>query len=106
MVGVQRPGQQYNRSIITETLAQETFDAVSLAYFDEPEMARVISEAIPKMLDRSWFFVLPAPYQYTAWQPWLKGYNGELYPNHYNSNTYTRYVWIDQDLKEELTGRR
>ncbi len=40
------------------------------------------------------------------WQPWVKHYSGEYQVGYYDSYMYVPYIWIDQDLKEEMTGMR
>ncbi|HEY94519.1 MAG TPA: hypothetical protein G4O15_06225 [Dehalococcoidia bacterium] len=45
------------------------------------------------------------PRYYICWQPWLKNYSGEYLVGYYNE-IWPQYVWLDLDLKEELTGRR
>jgi peptide/nickel transport system substrate-binding protein len=49
---------------------------------------------------------LPAPYVYRLWWPWVKNYHGEDAISYCGSNEATKFLWIDQDLKEEMTGRR
>jgi len=36
------------------------------------------------------------------WQPWVKGYQGELYVGVFNTGPIYARVWIDQELKEEM----
>ena len=43
---------------------------------------------------------------YTVWHPWLKAYSGESRMDTHGSRTWCKYAWLDQDLKEEMTGRR
>ena len=51
----------------------------------------------------------PTPYPMYFWWPWLKNYYGI---SHMQQNTEVgsasmyKYVWIDQDLKYEMTGSR
>ena len=40
------------------------------------------------------------------WKPWLKKCYGASDVGYYNPWSVTRFVWIDQDLKEEMTGKR
>ena len=45
---------------------------------------------------------------YEFWTPWLKGYSGEVGvgPDPGENMGVFRYVWVDQDLKYEITGKR
>jgi peptide/nickel transport system substrate-binding protein len=49
---------------------------------------------------------LPAPYTYRLWWPWAKNYHGESSISYSGGTEFARFVWIDQDLKKEITGRR
>ena len=58
------------------------------------------------MLYQNYYIQLPTGYTYTFWAPWIIDYHGEWtvgYANHYDQ---VRYIWMDQDLKEKMTGRR
>ena len=35
----------------------------------------------------------------------IKGYHGETVVGLTNRNLWTAYVWLDQELKKEMTGR-
>ena len=70
------------------------------------EMAR--AENLRQM-ELSWEVPLPAASGYAFWGPWLKGFHGEvgLGPTAEMGVTgIYRYLWIDQDLKYEITGQR
>ena len=44
----------------------------------------------------------PKAPNFGATQPWLKGYNGEVWID--TPLGIFQYLWIDQDLKRELGG--
>jgi len=97
----------YNYSMVKDPKVDEAFLAVTGAYLDEPNRRRLMKEIVPYLLEQCFFIVPPSPYVYTFWQPWLKGYNGELQVGFCSSYAdFPRYVWLDQDLREEMTGRR
>ena len=53
--------------------------------------------------------ILPTPVGEGFWWPWLKGYHGETdlgWPDETGWGEIPKYLWIDQDLKYEMTGRR
>lgn len=52
------------------------------------------------IVDQAYEVVLPTPYLFTYWQPWVGGYNGERYLNHYVNTGYQHYLWVDNDLKK------
>ncbi len=43
--------------------------------------------------------VTPMSYTWFFWQPWVKGYSGELNVGSYYQ-TYPKFVWVDQELKK------
>jgi len=62
-------------------------------------------EIVPYVLEQCWYMSIPKPDAFIFWQPWLKGYHGELEVGFRNAQEWTKYVWIDQELKKEMTGR-
>jgi len=61
---------------------------------------RLYQELVPYILEQAYSIPRPSPYQYTLWWPWLKNYYGEF------PVRFAAYCWIDQDVKQEMTGRR
>ncbi|MFC2020715.1 ABC transporter substrate-binding protein [Chloroflexota bacterium] len=59
---------------------------------------------IPYMAEQTFTIRLPNPFEYKLWQPWVKQFYGESSSGNRVNNW--RFAWIDQDLKEELTGSR
>jgi len=54
------------------------------------------------IIGQQFYINLPTPYSYAFWQPWLKGYNGEVAWGTVNGwyGMY-RFSWIDQSLKNK-----
>jgi len=48
---------------------------------------------------------LPFNNAYRAWWPWVKNYRGEYGVGYMDCYNFSKFVWIDQDLKAEMTGR-
>ena len=48
----------------------------------------------------------PGPNSYILWQPWLNNYYGVAGPGLKPNMTFVWFARIDQDLNEEMTGRR
>ena len=59
-------------------------------------------------IEMVWEIPLPTPAAYFFWMPWIKGYAGEVGvgPDPGENSGVYRYVWIDPDLKYEITGIR
>jgi len=100
------PGKVWNVSMVNDPRINETYAALSEAYFDEPKRRQMMKELVPYMLEQCHKFQFPTPYVYTFWQPWIKNYSGEMYVGYTNLFSYTDYIWLDQDLREEMTGVR
>ena len=101
------PGISHNLSMINDPYINEIF-AVKLVkdVWGWDTLCQVMKEeAVPYILEQCWYIDPPAPMSYTFWQPWLKGYHGEGGIGHLNGNSWTMYVWLDQELKKEMTGR-
>jgi len=100
------PGMQHNYSMVDDPVITETYEAISEAFFDEPLRRQLMKEFVPYLLDLACVVQLPGGYSYIFWQPWVKSYSGELQIGYMNNNDFHKYIWLDQDLKEEMTGRR
>jgi len=101
------PGQMHNYSRVDDSRLNEAFKAMSNSYFNEAERRKVIKQIIPYELDQAYILVLPSANYYNIWQPWVKNYNGEWSSGFLGAwHDYPRWIWIDQDLKQEMTGKR
>ncbi len=58
------------------------------------------------VLDRAYYIQLPAPSLYNMWQPWVKNYHGETEIGVTKRWSWLYYTWLDQELKQQMTGRR
>ena len=104
----EKTGNPYNFSLVSDPIIDQVEAEVAAASnrFDRPAVAKILKDITPYMLEQCYFVQMPSPYVYTFWQPWIKNYNGELNVGYTNLFSYTDYIWIDQDLREEMTGRR
>ncbi len=87
-------------------MIEETVDAISNNFFDIDERVRIIRSVSAELKLEAPWIVLPIPNVFNFWQPWVKGYHGETLPMFLGPARQASYVWIDQDLKYEMTGRR
>jgi ABC-type transport system substrate-binding protein len=76
-------------------------------FVNDAKVQQIIHDVTPYILEQAFVVPRPSPYLYDFWWPWVKNYHGEQGPI-YSSNliTWTPYVWIDQDLKAQMTGKR
>ena len=63
-------------------------------------------ELNPYVLEQVFAIELPGAFSYVFWQPWLEDYHGESYVGYFNTYNWLNYVWMDLDIKEEMTGTR
>jgi peptide/nickel transport system substrate-binding protein len=66
------------------------------------ERTALFKEANMYCTESFWAVKLPPSYSYSVWQPWLKGYNGELGETMHNPGGMDKWLWIDQDLKKAM----
>jgi len=59
-------------------------------------------ELMKYVLDQAWAIPAPATPQYHFWWPWVKNYHGEISMGYDNAYTYTKYIWLDQNMKESM----
>jgi peptide/nickel transport system substrate-binding protein len=78
-------------------------------YREKLETAQTIEEyyQVAKELGLWWtdempFLVLPTGKVYSFWQPWVKNYTGAFNMGYAHMAYPPAWVWIDQDLKEEM----
>ncbi len=98
----------YNFSLVEDPIAEEVFDQWKVTA-DPVERSRILKDEHIREMELVWEIPLPAESFYIFWPPWLKGYHGELdmgLTSEMGSTGKYKYLWIDQDLKYEWTGKR
>ena len=71
------------------------------AFVNMPKTNQLLKEELPYILEQAYVIPLPSPFSYRFWQPWVKNYHGEV-----TQSLWVPHVWIDQDLREAVTGKR
>ena len=77
-----------------------------LANPDAAERTRLIKEGFIYGVGQYFYTAGPVQVANVAWQPWLKGYQGEDRITSVAFGPTWARVWVDQDLKYEMTGKR
>lgn len=95
----------YNASYIDDPVLNKARDEMLAAYPDEAKVDKIHRELLPYLLEQAYVISLPAGYAYRFWWPWVKNYSGEASIGYYNLYNYTKYIWIDQELKRSMTGK-
>ncbi len=103
-----RLAQYRNASYINDPRVEEVFNEVQkYIIINQPKTNELLQGLYTYVLEQAWVITVPRPYQYTFWWPWIKNYHGELTVNPSDAKTsWILWVWIDQDLKEQMTGKR
>lgn len=96
-----------NWSMINDQRINQTYDVIMAnLILNQPKADQALKEIIPYILEQAWYVELPAPYTYTVWHPWVKGYNGEWTVGYSQPYNFPTYVWLDRDLREKMIGKR
>lgn len=69
---------------------------------DWKEIDRLYRELIPKVVDQAYMIPAPTQHSFNLWWPWVKNYSGELELSFAGGATWTRFVWVDQELKKSM----
>ena len=72
---------------------------------DEASQLQMRKDITEHILAQAYRLPFPVSYNYHMWWPWVKQYGGEKMGYGARRNWFA-YPWIDQDLKESMTGRR
>jgi peptide/nickel transport system substrate-binding protein len=94
-------GQVWNPSQWNDPAYSRKMDAVYLER-DETKRVKMIDEMTTEIVDKAPYIWLPTPYIFTAWWPWVKGYEGELRAGAVRPGPIYARLWVDQDLKKKL----
>jgi len=101
-----RPAGYTNWMMIDDPYLNDVYNKTQELFFDWDALSVLWKEKNVYILEQAWYIELPTPYLYAMWQPWLKDYHAEYSPGCWNLWQAYTYTWIDQDMKEEMTGRR
>jgi len=95
-------GHLYNFSIIEDSYIQDGFATIART-LDPDERTKMMRELGAYAIEQAHQIGFPAPYLFTFWSPWIKGYSGEYCIGaYYNAHGWLTYAWLDQGLKKEM----
>ena len=86
---------------VTDPVFNDLIDALRAASTEE-EYVKLNKEGDMHAIKELWTLYLPATPWYMLHQPWLKNYRGELGGSPEEYVEILTYLWIDQELKEEM----
>ncbi len=82
-------------------------EAAKVLFVNEAKAFELFRGMLPYLLSQAYVIPRPTPYGYTFWWPWVKNYHGELNAIYRSEETsWLNWAWIDQDLRQQMTGRR
>jgi peptide/nickel transport system substrate-binding protein len=67
---------------------------------DDTKWAKLLHDIYPYIISQAEAVWLPSPTLYRVWQPWVKGYHGELNMGYDNTFQFYTYIWVDSSLKK------
>jgi peptide/nickel transport system substrate-binding protein len=109
--GHTNPTRTLHKSFFTKEVwnpsqySDPAYDKKLLAMYAEPDESKrqaMIKELTREIVDKAPYIWLPTPYNYTAWWPWVKNYNGELRAGAVRPGPIYARIWVDQDLKKKM----
>lgn len=95
------PKQVWNPSQWDDPKLTARMEAV---YEERDEQKRIaeLRKMTTEMVDAAPYIWMPTPYVYTAWWPWVKGYEGELRAGSVRPGPIYARMWVDQELKKKM----
>lgn len=97
-------GAAWNRGIVCDPYIDEIYDKL-VGEFDVEKRNALYKDVFEYILEQATDITLSLGSGYLAWWPWVKGYSGEGGVSYGQGHVWS-HIWLDQDLREEMTGRR
>jgi peptide/nickel transport system substrate-binding protein len=95
------PFRGWNISYVHDQVIDATYEEIQNNLFvDMPKANQLFREKLPYIVEQVYYVPIPSGHTFSVWWPWLKNYHGET------PISLAKYWWIDQNLKEEIIGRR
>jgi peptide/nickel transport system substrate-binding protein len=66
---------------------------------------KIHRELMKYVLDQAWAVPYPKAPGYRLWWPWVKNYHNEFSVGYWNEGNWSKWTWIDQDLKAKTLSR-
>ena len=96
-------GQTWNPSMMSDPVIDNGWtDAVENKTYTDKQGIEIMKKLAVYGLDQAPCIILPTPYVYAAWWPWVKNYYGELCVSSHQTAPVLARIWIDQELKKKM----
>ncbi|MBN2240573.1 MAG: hypothetical protein JW712_12435, partial [Dehalococcoidales bacterium] len=90
-----------NDPVGTDPVIENAYDVqCANVMVNYPAADAITKETWKYVLEQAFLIPMPAPWGYRIWQPWLRNYYGAG-----ATKFWLRWAWIDQDMKNDMTGR-
>lgn len=100
-----RWGSGMSTFAVKDPVLEELFVQNYAEYFNPAKRLEIVKKANLHALSQAYYIFLPTAYAYIMWWPWLKNYHGEVSVGFQDGYRWTKYIWIDQELKAQMVGR-
>ncbi len=97
-------GSPWNRAVITDSYIDEMYQKIAVE-MDPAKRMPMLKDVYNYILEECVAFAPLVGATYNAWWPWFNDYHGEFTINYHRGGVMA-HIWLDQDLREEMTGRR
>jgi peptide/nickel transport system substrate-binding protein len=95
-------GYVYNYSVVCDDHVIEVWTEAE-QMVDEEERNQMLKELGLYLIEQQYWLTMPTPQVYMLWQPWMKGYSGEVAFGTLNGwFGWYRFVWIDRALQAAM----
>ncbi|MFC2041802.1 ABC transporter substrate-binding protein, partial [Chloroflexota bacterium] len=102
-----QPGHRRNTCMCDDPYINERFEQIWATENIDNRRKRynALNEVHLYALEQTFCIGLPSNQIYTVWQPWVQNYHGELTVGYGAYTNFTNYIWLDQDMKKQMTGK-
>ncbi len=97
-------GAAWNRAVVADPVIDALYDKIKVE-LDASKRLPLLKEVYNYILEECKAFTPVLGSTYVAWWPWFGEYAGEETIN-YHQGGIMSHIWLDLDLREEMTGRR
>ena len=96
----------WNMSFVNDAKAEAVFQEMQKnIIINQPKVLQLYRDFLPYLLEQVYVIPTPLPNVYTMWWPWVRNYHGETAIRFSGGNSWVKYVWVDKDMKHQMTGK-
>ena len=99
------PTSNQNFSRVDDEYFNEKYEIIAANQLNWDKASEVVKELNLYLISQAYFINMPNDYSYFLWWPWLKGWRGETSIGYWSVYRQLNYLWLDTDLRKEMTGR-